>query len=223
MYLTVKRLFDIVFGFISLVILLPILLPISIILILTGEGEVFYLQERIGLNNSRFYIFKFATMLKNSLNMGSGSITLKDDFRVTKVGKYLRKSKINELPQIINIINGDISFVGPRPLVDNTFNAYSDEVKFNIYKSKPGLTGIGSVVFRDEESLISCSNVKDPHVFYKNVIAPYKGELELWYLKNKSFTTDLKIIFLTAWVIFFKRSRLYEAIFKDLPIRKFEI
>ncbi len=223
MYLTVKRLFDIVFGFISLVILLPILLPISIILLLTGEGQVFYLQERIGLNNSTFNIFKFATMLKNSLNMGSGSITLKDDFRVTKVGKYLRKSKINELPQIINIINGDISFVGPRPLVYNTFNAYSDEVKFNIYKSKPGLTGIGSVVFRDEESLISSSNFKDPHVFYKNVIAPYKGELELWYLKNKSFTTDLKIILLTAWVIFFKRSRLYEVIFKDLPRRKFEI
>ena len=223
MYLTVKRVFDIVFGFISLVILLPLLLPISIILLLTGEGEVFYLQERIGLNNSRFNIFKFATMLKNSLNMGSGSITLKDDFRVTKVGKYLRKSKINELPQIINIINGDISFVGPRPLVNKTFNAYSDEVKFNIYKSKPGLTGIGSVVFRDEESLISSSNYKDPHVFYKNVIAPYKGELELWYLKNKSFTTDLKIIFLTAWVIFFKRSRLYEDMFKDLPKRKFEI
>ena len=149
MYKIIKRFFDIVFGLISLVILLPIFIPVIIILKFTAEGEVFYFQKRIGVNNDNFMIWKFATMLKNSLNMGAGSITLQNDFRVTKFGKILRKTKINELPQIINIIKGDISFVGPRPLVTNTFEAYSNDIKSNIYNIKPGLTGIGSVVLSE--------------------------------------------------------------------------
>lgn len=221
MYKVFKRLIDILVSLTTLTLLLPMFVPIMIILRLTAEGEVFYFQERIGLNNSKFQIWKFATMLKNSMNMGTGSITLQNDFRVTKVGKILRKTKINELPQIINILKGDISLVGPRPLVTKTFSAYSNEVQAIIYKVKPGLTGIGSIIFRDEESLISNVTDQDPHHFYKKVIAPYKGELELWYQKNQSTLLDLKLIFLTAWVIIFPKSQLYERWLTNLPKRSF--
>ena len=160
-------------------------------------------------------------MLKNSMNIGSGSITLRNDPRVTKIGSFLRKTKINELPQIINILKGDISLVGPRPLVIKTFRAYNRDVQSKIYNVKPGLTGIGSIIFRDEESIISAIKDEDPHEFYKRVIAPYKGELEMWYQKYNSFILDLQLIFMTAWVILFPKSRLYEKWFKDLPVRNF--
>jgi len=221
MYNFFKRLLDIIVSFITLITLLPIFIPITIILRLTGEGEVLYFQERCGMNNSRFYIWKFATMLKNSINMGTGSITLINDPRVTKIGLFLRKTKINELPQIINILKGDISLVGPRPLVTKTFLAYNEYIQSKIYNVKPGLTGIGSIIFRDEESIISAVTDEDPHEFYKRIIAPYKGKLEIWYQNHKSFLLDLQLIFLTAWVIIFPSSRLYEKWFKDLPKRSF--
>ena len=221
MFLLLKRLLDIIVSFITLIILLPLFVPVVIALRLTAEGEVFYFQERIGLNNSRFQIWKFATMLKNSMNMGTGSITLQNDFRVTPIGKFLRKTKINELPQIINILKGDISLVGPRPLVTKTFSAYSAEVQEQVYKVKPGLTGIGSIIFRDEESIISAVKDEDPHEFYKRVVAPYKGEVEMWYQDHRTFFLDLQLIFMTAWVILFPESRLYEKWFKDLPKRDF--
>ena len=221
MYRFFKRLLDIIISLIALILFLPLFIPISIILRFSGEGEVFYFQERLGINNSRFQIWKFATMLKNSMNIGTGSITLQNDPRVTKIGFFLRKTKINELPQIINILKGDISLVGPRPLVTKTFTAYSEEVQSKIYNVKPGLTGIGSIIFRDEESIISAIKNEDPHEFYKRVIAPYKGELEIWYQNNCSFFLDLKLIFLTAWVILFPNSKLYEKWFKDLPNRNF--
>ena len=221
MYLFSKRLLDVLISLIALLLLLPILLPISIILRLSAEGYIFYYQERIGLNRKSFHIIKFATMLKDSPNLGTGSITLTGDWRVTKPGKFLRKTKINELPQIINILKGDISLVGPRPLVTKTFSAYTEEIQSKIYNVKPGLTGIGSIVFRDEESLISAVKDEDPHEFYKRVIAPYKGELEMWYQDHKSFFLDLQLIFMTAWVIIFPKSRLYEQWFKNLPTRGF--
>ncbi len=221
MYNFFKRLLDIIVSFITLITLLPIFILITIILRLTGEGEVLYFQERCGMNNSRFYIGKFATMLKNSINMGTGSITLINDPRVTKIGLFLRKTKINELPQIINILKGDISLVGPRPLVTKTFLAYNEYIQSKIYNVKPGLTGIGSIIFRDEESIISAVTDEDPHEFYKRIIAPYKGKLEIWYQNHKSFLLDLQLIFLTAWVIIFPSSRLYEKWFKDLPKRSF--
>ena len=221
MYSLSKRLLDVIVSIIALTLLLPLFIPIIILLRITAEGEVFYFQERIGLKNSRFQIWKFATMLKNSMDMGTGSITLQNDFRVTPIGKFLRKTKINELPQIINILKGEISLVGPRPLVTKTFSAYTEEIQSSIYNVKPGLTGIGSIVFRDEESLISAVKDEDPHEFYKRVIAPYKGELEMWYQSHKSFILDLQLIFMTAWVILFPESRLYEKWFKELPKRDF--
>ena len=160
-------------------------------------------------------------MLKDSMNMGSGSITLRNDPRVTKIGSFLRKSKINELPQILNILKGDISLVGPRPLVKKTFLAYSDDIQSKIYRVKPGLTGIGSIIFRDEESIISSIKNEDPHEFYERVIAPYKGNLEMWYQNKRSFFLDLKLIFLTLWVVLFPKTNLYYKWFKDLPKRTF--
>ena len=221
MYTFLKRTLDIIISLLALIILLPLFIPIMIILRFTAEGEIFYFQERIGLNNTNFQIWKFATMLKNSMNIGSGSITLRNDPRVTKFGSFLRKTKINELPQIINILKGDISLVGPRPLVAKTFSAYNKNIQSKIYNVKPGLTGIGSIIFRDEESIISDIKDEDPHEFYKRVLAPYKGELEMWYQKHNSFILDLQLIFMTAWVILFPKSRLYEKWFKNLPVRNF--
>mgnify|MGYP000857548816 CR=1 FL=1 len=221
MYNFFKRLLDIVVSLLVLIILTPVLLPVVVILRFSAEGYVFYLQDRIGRNRINFKIIKFATMLKDSPNLASGSITLSGDWRVTKPGKFLRKTKINELPQIINILKGDISLVGPRPLVTKTFTAYNEEVQSKIYNVKPGLTGIGSIIFRDEESIISAVTDEDPHEFYKRIIAPYKGELEMWYQSNNSFFLDLQLIFMTAWVIVVPTSKLYEKWFKDLPKRSF--
>ena len=221
MYDFSKRLLDIVVSLLALIILSPLFLPVVIILRFSAEGYVFYFQERIGKDRVNFKIIKFATMLKDSPNLASGSITLAGDWRVTKPGKFLRKTKINELPQIINILKGDISLVGPRPLVTKTFTAYNEDVQSKIYNVKPGLTGIGSIIFRDEESIISAITDEDPHEFYKRVIAPYKGELEMWYQSNNSFFLDLQLIFMTAWVIIVPTSKLYEKWFKDLPKRSF--
>ena len=221
MYNFLKRLLDIIVSLLALIILTPVLSPLVIILRFSAEGHVFYFQDRIGRNRINFKIIKFATMLKDSPNLASGSITLAGDWRVTKPGKFLRKTKINELPQIINILKGDISLVGPRPLVTKTFTAYNEDVQSKIYNVKPGLTGIGSIIFRDEESIISAVTDENPHEFYKRVIAPYKGELEMWYQFNSSFLLDLQLIFMTAWVILVPTSKLYEKWFKDLPKRSF--
>jgi lipopolysaccharide/colanic/teichoic acid biosynthesis glycosyltransferase len=218
MYLLIKRFFDFLFSFIALFILSPLLLPIIILLKLTGEHEVFYFQKRIGYKNREFNIWKFATMLKNSPNIGTGEITLRNDPRVTKMGKFLRRTKINELPQIINVLLGDVSIVGARPLMKKSFDLYTGEVKQAVYNTRPGITGIGSVIFRDEEKLISESN--DIHQTYKQIFE-YKGELEKWYQRHISFYTDSMIIFLTAWHILFSKSKLVHKIFPSLPERKF--
>jgi lipopolysaccharide/colanic/teichoic acid biosynthesis glycosyltransferase len=222
MYPYIKRLFDLLLSLLVLLALSPLLLPIVVLLKFTGEGYVFYRQKRIGFKNQYFDILKFATMLKNSPNMGTGSITLRDDPRLLPMGRFLRKTKINELPQIINVLNGDMSIVGPRPLVDRTFNAYPENIRYKVYDSKPGITGIGSIVFRDEEKLISGANMP-PHEFYEKFIAPYKGELEMWYNMHKGFYVDLMIILLTAWVIIFPQSTLMHKVFKDLPNRNISI
>tara|TARA_B110000003_G_scaffold129903_1_gene131909 strand:- start:479 stop:1144 length:666 start_codon:yes stop_codon:yes gene_type:complete len=221
MYIFFKRLLDLGIASSTLLILLPLFLPITILLRFSGEGEVFYLQERIGYRNSKFKIWKFATMLKNSLDIGTGSITLENDFRVTRYGKFLRKTKINELPQVYNIIKGDITIVGPRPVLEQDWKLYPDSIINKIYDVKPGLTGIGSIIFRDEESLMSSVKDEDYHEFYKRVIAPYKGELEMWYQKNQSMLLDLKLIFLTALVIVLPSNKLHEKWFNDLPRRYF--
>ncbi|MEO5564792.1 MAG: sugar transferase [Chitinophagaceae bacterium] len=220
MYLLIKRLFDIIFSLLAIIILLPLFIPIVILLLLTGEHEVFFRQDRVGYKNKIFRIWKFATMLKNSPNMGSGDVTTRKDPRVTKMGTFLRISKLNELPQVINILTGDMSFVGPRPLMKAGFDRYSDEMKSKVYNAKPGLTGIGSIVFRDEELIITKSSLP-PHECYRQVILPYKGAVEVWYQQHLSFYTDCMILFLTGWYILFSNSELVYKIFPSLPKREF--
>ena len=215
-----KRILDFILALLALIVLLPIFIPVTIGLLLTGEHYVFYFQERIGYKNKRFYIWKFATMLKNSPNMSGGVHTTRKDPRILPMGTFLRKTKINELPQLINILKGDMSIIGPRPLVDKTFDPYPEHVKKSIYNAKPGLSGIGSIIFRDEEKLLSETKM-DPADFYKEFVSPYKGELEMWYQKNLSFKIDILLIFLTVWVIVFSKSELPYRLFKDLPKRTF--
>ena len=214
-----KRVIDIILSLIALLILTPVLLPVTIVLLFTGENYVFYFQERIGYKNSKFRIIKFATMLKDSPNIGTKLHTTTTDPRILPLGKFLRSSKINELPQLFNILIGDMSIVGPRPLVDKTFDPYPENIKDSIYNTKPGLSGIGSIIFRNEEELMTNTkmNLDD---YYREKIAPYKGELELWYQKNISFITDLKIILITIWIIFFPKSNIISLFFKNLPENK---
>ena len=220
MYLILKRTIDIILSSIAIILLSPILILIIVILKLTGEGEIFYLQERVGYKTKSFMIYKFATMVKNSPNIGTGDVTLRNDPRVTKAGKFLRESKLNELPQLFNIFMGDISVIGPRPLMRAGFNRYSLNFQNSVYNVKPGLTGIGSIVFRDEERILTESELT-PHECYKEIILPYKGELEIWYQTNRSLFLDLQLIFMTAWVILVPNSKVYEKWFKDLPKRNF--
>ncbi|MBX2926501.1 MAG: sugar transferase [Saprospiraceae bacterium] len=216
MYPLLKRIFDILFAAIGLIVLSPLLLPIILFLRVTAEGEVFYRQKRVGYQNRHFGIWKFATMLKNSPNMGTGSLTLRGDPRVTPIGRFLRKTKINELPQLINVLTGEMSFVGPRPQMQVDFDVYPPQVRETIYSVTPGITGIGSIVFRDEERLLSRPGI-DPKIFYAEHIAPYKGALEMWYLHRRSFYVDFMILLLTAGAIITPSSDLHFKIFPDLP------
>lgn len=219
MYKFIKRFFDFLVSLIVLTILSPLLIPIAIGLKLTGEGYVFYFQKRVGYKNKTFDIWKFATMLKDSPNMSGGIITTKKDPRITPMGGFLRKSKINELPQIINILKGDMSVVGPRPVMPKSFNQYPEHVKQVIYNVTPGLTGVGSIIFRNEEEIVTEAKERgeDPWDIYINEIYPYKGEVEKWYQIHQSFFLDFFIIFCTAWVILFPKSNLLYKTYKSIP------
>jgi lipopolysaccharide/colanic/teichoic acid biosynthesis glycosyltransferase len=212
-----QRISDIILSLVVIAILSPLFLVIIVILKLTGEGEVFYRQQRVGLGGRLFGVFKFATMAKNSENTGTGLITIKGDPRVFPFGRFLRKTKINEFPQILNILIGDMSFVGPRPQVKKHFDAYSENVRKEITKIRPGLTGIGSIVFRDEEGILEKNKLLSYEECYSTVIAPYKGDLELWYIRKNSFGLYITLIAITAWVVVFSDSKIVLKLFKDIP------
>ena len=156
-------------------------------------------------------------MLEDSPNLKGGDITSGDDPRVLPVGMFLRKTKINELPQLINILFGDISIVGPRPLTPRNFEFYDIKTQDAIAKIKPGLTGIGSIVFRDEESIIHSSS-KSPKKCYQEDITPYKGKLEKWFSLNKSLNLYFLLILITVWVVFFPKSGI---VLECFPISSF--
>jgi lipopolysaccharide/colanic/teichoic acid biosynthesis glycosyltransferase len=211
-----KRLFDFILALIALLILSPLFIPISSILLLTGEHYIFYKHKRVGLNGKQFDLIKFSTMLVNSPNLGSGDVTVHRDPRVLPVGRYLRATKINELPQLLNILLGDMSFVGPRPLTPKVFNYYTEEAKSIVTQMKPGLTGAGSIIFRDEESIMGKSNLPWEECV-KQEIMPRKAAAEKWYYEHQGFITDILLIFITAWVVIFPESTIMQKVFKDLP------
>ena len=220
-----KRAFDLAVSFLGLLAISPLLGLIILLLRFSREGEVFYPQERIGLAGRPFKILKFATMLKDSPNIGTKTMTLRGDPRITPVGRYLRITKLNELPQLFNVLRGEMSFVGARPLPKASFERYSEAVQARIYATPPGITGIGSIVFRDEEKLLTLVREQggDPQELYSRFIYPYKGELEMWYQGRASFKTDLQILMLTFWQILFPKSSLVFRIFPDLPARPAEL
>lgn len=195
-----KRLFDILVSLAVLTVLAVPLLFIMLVLRLTGEGDVFYLQERIGRFGKPIFITKFATMLRDSPSLGTKDITLRDDPRVLPFGKVLRKTKVNELPQFWDVLVGKMSLVGWRPLMPAGFADYSPDVQQRIVLNRPGITGIGSLVFRDEESIVTRARDgdEDPREFYKSVVMPYKGALEVWYSEHAGLRTDIKILLATA-------------------------
>lgn len=199
----------------ALIALGPFLLPIILALKISGEGEVFFLQERIGQNKKVFKLFKFATMIKDSPNIGTGTVTLKSDPRVLPFGRFLRKTKINELPQLLNVFLGSMSIIGPRPQTLRCFEAFSRDSQAIIVHVKPGLSGIGPIIFRGEEDIL------DEHLealdFYDNVIGPYKGEVEAWYFDKQYLSIYFCLIFLTVWIICFPKSDLIWRVFKSLP------
>lgn len=208
-----KRLFDLVISGLSILVLSPLLLPIILLLRITGEGEVFFSQDRIGKGGSLFSLHKFATMLKDSPNIGSGTLTVQNDPRILPLGKFLRKTKINELPQLFNVFKGEMSIIGPRPQSPRNFLAFSEDVQKNIMRISPGLTGLGSIFFSDEESMLTSSVNHDE--FYDSVIMPYKGNLETWYVNHATILIDLKIAYLTVFKIIFPKLRLNLAEFFD--------
>jgi len=209
-----KRFFDILFSLSAILILSPILILTILILRFSGEGEIFFLQKRVGLDGNRFNIIKFATMLKNSSEIGTRTITIKDDPRILPFGKFLRKSKINELPQLFNIVSGDMSIIGPRPLTTETFNHYSIIVRNIITKEKPGLSGLGSIVFRREEEILNKSNINTE--LHQQLIE-YKGSLEMWYIENNNLFIYFFLILLTILVIFSPKYSSLIRILNNLP------
>lgn len=210
-----QRFFDIFLSGFALVLLSPVFLTVVLILRVTGEGEIFFFQDRVGKNGKFFKVFKFATMLKNSSNLGTGTVTIKGDPRILPLGGFLRKTKINELPQLLNVFFGEMSIIGPRPLTKETFGYYPDKCKNVIKKVRPGLSGIGSIIFRGEEGIMRGSNASVD--FYKNVIAPYKGELEEWYVTHRNIYIYFTTIFLTVLVILMPKTNLVWLVFKNLP------
>lgn len=211
-----QRILDIFFSGMALLLLSPLLLPITLLLRLTGEGEIFFLQERVGKDGKPFKLYKFATMLKNSPNIGTGTVTVKNDHRVLPMGRFLRKTKINELPQLLNILLGSMSIVGPRPQARKNFDAFPKSIQQLIVKVKPGLSGVGPIVFRGEEDILA--NHEDSVNFYDNVIAPYKGQVEAWYVGNQYLHTYFAVIFVTIWVVMFPSSSAVWRVFKGLPV-----
>ena len=210
-----QRLCDVILSGFALLILSPFLFVTMIILRFTGEGEIFFRQERVGLHGKTFQLLKFATMLKDSPNLGTGTITVKNDPRVLPFGKFLRITKINELPQLVNVLCGQMSLIGPRPLTKETFGSYAVRDQALIHNVVPGLSGIGSIVFRDEERFIT--DPQKAKEIYQAEIAPFKSSLEIWYTKNRNFYTYCALILLTLFVIITRDASIVWRVFPELP------
>lgn len=209
------RFFDILISFFALLILSPILLITSLLLKLTGEGEVFFIQQRIGSNGVLFNLIKFATMLKDSPLIGTGEITLANDPRVLPLGKYLRKSKINEIPQLYNVLRGDMSLIGYRPQTPKYWDCFEKDHQKILKHQRPGLSGMSSVLLRDEEKYLE--NFSDPVMTDEKILMPFKGRVEAWYAENKTLNLYFKLILLTIFKVFRPNSSVFFGLIEKMP------
>jgi lipopolysaccharide/colanic/teichoic acid biosynthesis glycosyltransferase len=214
------RILDLCLSLLGIMILTPVFLVIILLLSITGEGKVFYFQERVGFKRKIFKIIKFVTMIDTPSKSGSMTITQKNDSRILPVGYFLRKTKLNELPQLFNVVSGTLSLVGPRPLTTHTFSFYSNEIQEIISSVKPGITGVGSLFFRNEEDIIG-SETNSEEV-YRNKITPYKGQLEKWFVENYSLKNYIMIIFITLWIVIFSKSNVHKRLFRGLQEDSFK-
>ena len=211
-----KNIFDFFAALVLFIIVFPLFIPISLILKLVGERRVFYRQERVGKNYRNFYLIKFTTMMDCVKESPHAGLTTDSDPDVFPFGKFLRKTKLNELPQLINVLVGDMSLVGPRPLTTKTISKYSESIRETILTLRPGVTGIGSIVFRNEEKLLQNAEI-DRNIFYEKEILPYKGALEEWYCNNRSILTDLKILIATVIIVIYPEAHIINTLFRNVP------
>jgi lipopolysaccharide/colanic/teichoic acid biosynthesis glycosyltransferase len=196
----IKRAFDVCLSLVGLIVLAPIILLIAVIITLDSKGPILFIQPRVGLNNIDFNIYKFRTMFVASDKKGLLTIG-NSDARVTRMGYYLRRYKLDEIPQLWNVLKGDMSFVGPRPELRKYVNYYSknDMVLFTV---KPGITGLASIKFRNEVELLKAS--KDPESYFINDIIPEKNELNKIYISKRNFWFDCKLIIITIYKVLLK-------------------
>lgn len=192
-----KRVFDIVVAFIGLILFSPLMLIIAVLIKLDSPGPIFYRAPRVGKGGRPFRMYKFRTMVANAENIGP-AITVDKDPRITRIGARLRKSRLDEVPQLINVLRGEISMVGPRPEAPYYVEKYSPEQK-KVLRAKPGMTGPAQIAFRHEEEMLS--NPKALDDVYMNVILPPKLAMDLKYIEQQSLGLDLKILFQTAWAL----------------------
>ena len=190
----IKRLFDLIFAIFGLLLLLPFFLAISILIKIDSKGSIFFIQDRVGQDAFLFKIIKFRTMTTSEEI--KSTISIKGDVRVTKFGEILRRYKIDELPELINIVRGEMSFVGPRPDVPGYADKLNGDAR-NILKLKPGITSLASLKYSNEELLLS--QQKNPIDYNNNIIYPDKVKMNLNYYKNHNLWIDIKIIFATIF------------------------
>lgn len=188
-----KRLFDIIFSSIGLLILLPVFVVISLLIVIDSRGGIFYRQLRVGKNGKDFRLFKFRSMVSNADKKGLLTVG-GNDSRITRIGYYLRKYKLDELPQLLNVLSGDMSLVGPRPEVRKYVNMYSGE-QLKVLSVKPGITDYASIEYSNENELLG--SVPNPEEVYISEVMPAKLNLNLKYIREQSLLTDIKIIFMT--------------------------
>lgn len=192
-----KRLFDFIASLLGMIVFAPLMFVIVLIIKLTSQGPVLFTQARVGWQERIFHVYKFRTMVNRADTMGS-SVTTGTDPRITPIGQILRRTKLDELPQLFNVFLGDMSFVGPRPDVPEITAKYTIKMK-EIFAVRPGITSVATLHLRYEEQILA--KVADPDKFYDEVVVPLKVELAMEHVRRNSFWFDLKILFETVWVL----------------------
>lgn len=195
--MTTKRIFDLTATYLGLSLSLPFMGVIALLVKLTSPGPVLFQQDRVGLGGRVFRIYKFRTMVNRAEEMGT-TVTTRKDPRITPVGKILRKFKLDELPQLLNVIKGDMSLVGPRPDVPDIMGTLSPEIR-RIFQIRPGITSVATLHLKDEEVFLS--KIHEPDIFYQEVLLPLKIKLALEHVDRDSFVFDMKILLQTLWMI----------------------